>query len=131
MDPGGIRSAERQGRLEVLDGLPVREDPGGAVGRIEICRGGLSRPSGGSFVPRDPGEMRDAVATGVGQVEAQCLGGPPMQQSSTPKACPLVGRVAEPAVAEVVTDRAVRPDLDLANDPAPNQLLERIDGLLL
>ena len=123
--------AEGQRGLEVCDRLPVGEDRLGAIGRLPIGLGSLGGPTGRPLVAGDEIEPPKIVATGSGQIEAQRIGRPSVEQAATREAGHLVRGVAQATVAEVVADRARRRRADLAHDPAPHELLDGIDGLLL
>ena len=77
--------------------------------RLEVGRGRLGGPARLALVRGDQGEPADVVAAGVGEVEPERLGRPAVEQPAAGQAGRLVGRVAQPAVAEVVADRTARP----------------------
>ena len=121
---------EREGGLEVSDRLAIREDRMCSLGGLEERVRGFRRSTRLVFMECDQRISSDIVS-GAGRFEPERVGRPPVEQASSRQADPVVGGIAQVAVAEVEPDRFAGGVCDLADEAAPDKSFEGVDRLLL
>ena len=128
LETGAVRVAERDGRLQVRGGLPVRVEPRGAEAGLGVGLRRLRAAAGGQLVP---GQRDEAGGLGRGQrIGAQQVGRAPVEDLAAAEAGRLAHGLPEPGVGEVPAGRATG-TLDLSHEAAPHELLEGRHRLVL